>query len=263
VYLHLIGGSVVGSTAASAADVNGGNTVFVVSLVDGKLVLDQQQAIDHPTASNASEVLHLAGGQILLTGSVTLTDADGDTATDSAIVDLGGQLGFQDHGPSIEIGAAAELASLLTTDAALGTDSAALRDFFTIVDKSFGGDGAAAGGGKAWHYSLSLGNNVAGNVAQDGSGENLTSGGQAVYLHLIGGSVVGSTAASAADVNGGNTVFVVSLVDGKLVLDQQQAIDHPTASNASEVLHLAGGQILLTGSVTLTDADGDTATDSA
>ncbi|MCE8002280.1 retention module-containing protein [Billgrantia ethanolica] len=201
-----------------------------------------------------NNLLHEEGADAALANlTYTVTSSSG-SATGTL------QLTIVDDIPGIEIGAAAELASLLTTDAALGTDSAALRDFFTIVDHSFGGDGAAAGGGKAWHYSLSLGNNVAGNVAQDGSGENLTSGSQLVYLHLIGGSVVGSTAASAANVNGGNTVFVVSLVDGKLVLDP---IDHPTASNASEVLHLAGGQILLTGSVTLTDADGDTATDSA
>ena len=173
------------------------------------------------------------------------------------------QLTIVDDVPGIEIGVAAELASLLTTDAALGTDSAALRDFFTIVDHSFGGDGAAAGGSKAWSFSLSLGEGVAGSVAQDGSGENVTSGGQPVYLHLIGGSVVGSTAASAGDVDSGNTVFVVSLVDGNLVLDQQQAIDHPETSDASEILHLGAGQILLNGSVTLTDADGDQASDTA
>ncbi|WP_444677834.1 retention module-containing protein [Halomonas sp. E19] len=232
-----------------------------IDAASGDVTVTQSAPVDHP--AQGADSVGLPAGLVSVSANVTVTDGDGDTATDTLTADLGGTIRIVDDVPSIDIGAAAELASLLTTDAALGTDSAALRDFFNIVSTSFGGDGAAAEGSKAWSYSLSLGNGVAGSVAQDGSGENISSGGQLVYLHLIDGSVVGSTAASADDVDGDNTVFVVSLADGNLVLDQQQAIDHPTASNASEVLHLGAGQILLTGSVTVTDADGDQDTDSA
>ena len=50
-----------------------------------------------------------------LTASATITDGDGDTATDSAIIDLGGNIRFADDGPSIDVTATNEAGVVLTT----------------------------------------------------------------------------------------------------------------------------------------------------
>ena len=42
-------------------------------------------------------------GLVSLTAPATITDGDGDTATDSAIIDLGGNIRFADDGPTINV----------------------------------------------------------------------------------------------------------------------------------------------------------------
>ena len=50
-----------------------------------------------------------------LTASATITDGDGDTATDSETIDLGGNIRFADDGPSIDVTATNEAGVVLTT----------------------------------------------------------------------------------------------------------------------------------------------------
>ncbi|MBE0489745.1 MAG: retention module-containing protein, partial [Halomonas sp.] len=113
--------------------------------------------------------------------AVSVTDNDGDTASATLTVEI------LDDGPSVEVSAAAELDALLTTDAGLGTDSATLRDFFTLEEAVYGGDGAAESGAKTWSYSLVLAEAATGSVALDSDGNAITSGGADVYLHLVEG----------------------------------------------------------------------------
>ncbi len=102
IYLFLqLDGSVIGSTALDAGDVDGSNTVFTVEIVGGNVVLTQYQAVEHGDfPSNFDENSSgLAANALQL--QVTGTDFDGDTDTDT--VDLGSVITFGDDGPSVEV----------------------------------------------------------------------------------------------------------------------------------------------------------------
>ena len=105
--LYLIGGVVVGSTAANAGAVTAGNTIFNIAVSGtGVVTLTQFQQIDHvnadPTPTGApfdEHFISLANGKVTLTASSTATDNDNDTASDQEVIDLGGNIRFADDGP--------------------------------------------------------------------------------------------------------------------------------------------------------------------
>ncbi|GAB1716406.1 MAG: hypothetical protein NTAFB05_14480 [Nitrobacter sp.] len=100
-------GAIVGSTALSAGDVSGANTVFTVSVdSSGQVTLTQYESIDHglPGATQGpydGQTKDLASHLISLVATATITDYDGDQNTDSAKIDLGGNIKFADDGPQI------------------------------------------------------------------------------------------------------------------------------------------------------------------
>src|SRR5690606_31836419 len=109
IFLYDINGVIVGSTATDQASVTTGNTIFEISVdaATGVVTLTQHAEVDHtsldPTPTGAPFADHaalLADGLVNLTASATITDGDGDTATDSETIDLGGNIRFLDDGPS-------------------------------------------------------------------------------------------------------------------------------------------------------------------
>ncbi|HBD7144222.1 TPA: hypothetical protein KKW64_003153, partial [Legionella pneumophila] len=110
IYLYDISGTIVGSTSSTQAGVNAGNTVFDLS-VDGTgvVTLRQYAEIDHPidddpSASGApfdDQLAVLGNNLVSLTATALTTDGDGDTATASERIDLGGNVRFADDGPSV------------------------------------------------------------------------------------------------------------------------------------------------------------------
>ncbi|HAV1085348.1 TPA: flagellar hook-length control protein FliK, partial [Legionella pneumophila] len=107
IYLYKIGDSVVGSTSATQAGVVAGNTIFSlgVNSSNAMLTLTQHQEVDHglPGASSnyAAQEAILNTGLVFLNATAVTTDGDGDTATASASLDLGGNVKFDDDGPSV------------------------------------------------------------------------------------------------------------------------------------------------------------------
>jgi VCBS repeat-containing protein len=106
IYLHLIGGVVVGSTEANEGDVDASNTVFDVSVdANGVVTLTQYSEISHPLqgglndAPFADQIASMTDDLITLTASASITDNDGDTDEDSATINIGANLQFADHGP--------------------------------------------------------------------------------------------------------------------------------------------------------------------
>ncbi|HHF7350085.1 TPA: DUF5801 repeats-in-toxin domain-containing protein, partial [Legionella feeleii] len=105
IHLYKINGEVIGSTSATEAGVTGANTVFSlgVNSSTGLVTLTQQREIDHGlpgTNSNfAAQQIWLNNGLVGLLATATITDGDGDTHTDSKVLDLGGNIGFDDDGP--------------------------------------------------------------------------------------------------------------------------------------------------------------------
>ncbi|MEQ6917658.1 retention module-containing protein [Halomonas aquatica] len=274
IYLHDIDGTIVGSTAPTTAIVNDGNTVFTIDVDAGGVVtLTQLQPIDHDLSTSgdfASDIQQLAEGLVVLTGTATITDSDGDTASDSASFDLGGHVGFTDDGPSVTAEVSnGEIDPLETADALVGadnTDSLTLSGLFSVAaSTSYGADGVADTDPETWSYGLNL--LVAqGTVAASQADNNLQSGGDDIRLFQVGDSIVGSTAAADADEDTitANQVFTLSIVDGELVLEQHAVLDHVDADDANysdELLSLADGQVEVAGTVTVIDADGDTAED--
>ena len=128
---------ITGSTALTEGAVLPGNTVFTVSVAaDGTVTLTQVQQIDHPIHETApaynDDVVSLASGLIGLTATATITDKDGDSASDSETVDLGGNLKFDDDGPN----AVDDIKSAGTSGSITGN---VLTD--GPIDDSFGADG--------------------------------------------------------------------------------------------------------------------------
>ncbi|WP_163575619.1 BapA/Bap/LapF family large adhesin [Halomonas faecis] len=274
---QLANGSIVGSTAAEDADdaTVTDNQVFTLRLEDGELVLEQHAALDHSDSDSddySDEVLNLAKELVELSGTVTVTDGDGDTAEDTTQIDLGGLVGFSDDGPSVEAQPEArdDIDALQTADALVGeadnTDSLTLSSLFSVASSSYGADGEAGSDAESWSYSLNL-LAEAGSVATSQAGGNLQSGDADVRLfQLANGSIVGSTAAEDADdaTVTDNQVFTLRLEDGELVLEQHAALDHSDSDSddySDEVLNLAKELVELSGTVTVTDGDGDTAED--
>ncbi|QDP19352.1 DUF5801 repeats-in-toxin domain-containing protein [Sphingomonas xanthus] len=270
IYLYSIGGVVTGSTSATLAGVNAGNTAFTVSIDanSGAVTMTQFQAVEHGnTSSHDEDSSSLTAG--VLSVRVNATDFDGDT--DSASVDLGSIIRFEDDGPTIDVGVNGQVSepTLITQDAETDgnpttQDSASsAANFGGVFSLAFttGSDGAAT---PTLSYALG--------VSAPGVDSGLDSGGATIYLHLIGGVVVGSTSASAAGVNVGNTIFDVGVSGaGVVTLTQYAQIDHPSGGDpsptgspfADHVATMADSLITLTASSTITDNDGDSATDSA
>ncbi|SNV49160.1 structural toxin protein RtxA [Legionella lansingensis] len=277
IYLYDIAGVIVGSTAAALAGVDASNTIFDLSVdASGVVTLNQYEEIDHPIANDpsptgspfADQFAVLSNGLVTLTASALTTDGDGDTATDSETIDLGGNVRFADDGPSVVVNANAEAGVLLTTQDAdtigAATDTATTTANFSGVfsnTPTYGADGA---GSTVMSYSLAL-------AGAPGTDSGLDSDGLSIYLYDIAGVIVGSTAAALAGVDASNTIFDLSVdASGVVTLNQYEEIDHPIANDpsptgspfADQFAVLSNGLVTLTASALTTDGDGDTATDS-
>ncbi|MBB4642143.1 DUF5801 repeats-in-toxin domain-containing protein [Rhizorhapis suberifaciens] len=258
VLLRLTAGGVVEGYVATQPSL----VVFTVS-VDGAgiVTLDQQRAIFHSPDSGADQPAFLTADNIL-TLTATVEDADGDT--DSATISIGNALRFEDDGPSIDASVVDADTVLLTTqdvqtigglsDTAVST--ANFSGAFGLVASDHGADGA---GSTAWNYSL----NLTGVLAA-----GLSSNGAAINLFVNGGVVFGSTAATLGDVDPANTIFTLGVDSGTgvVTLTQFAEIDHlPNGDTAApyddQFATLASGLVQLVGIATITDKDGDTASE--
>ncbi|WP_281687157.1 retention module-containing protein [Pseudomonas citronellolis] len=270
IHLYLIDGVVVGSTAAGAGAVSSANTVFslAVDAASGKVTLTQYAAIDHalPGATSGfdSQQVSLGNDLVQLQGSVTIIDRDGDPASASQNLDLGGRIGFADDGPSIGIGASgALLGNLVTQDAdTIGsnfdTATTSFAAAFAITSQNAGADGPAA---VSWSYALKL------DVAE-GSQSGLNSAGQKIYLYEQNGQIIGSTSSTEAGVDSSNTIFNLKVDgSGNVTLTQFAEIDHAlpgaTSNYAAQQAFLGTGLVSLDATATITDYDGDKASSSA
>ena len=261
-------GVIEGRTSATEA-------IFTVSVnpLTGEVTLTQNSEIDHFTESdtdlngimddNAVSNLGLVTGNVVLTASASITDADGDTATDSQGLDISSAISFDDDVPSVDVGLLYggdfNLPTLTTQDAeTIGldsdTDSSSLFAGLFTLTQDIGADDLEPGdsGEASLSYSLSVA------VGSEDSG--LTSEGEAIMLSVNSSGVLeGRTSASEA-------IFTVSVdsVTGEVTLTQNSVIDHTdetadgnSSNNDVNNLGLLSGNVVLTASATITDDDGD------
>ncbi|WP_374090855.1 DUF5801 repeats-in-toxin domain-containing protein [Methylomicrobium lacus] len=262
IHLYLINGVVVGSVAtnaalASASESDPSNIFSIATDNGGVVTLKQFQHIDHAVGTNSTS---LADGLVNLTSTATIIDGDGDSASDSAVIDLGGgNIRFDDDMPSLANSATNDTILSITKDkdtvgANTSTATVNFSGAFTITP-TFGADGPAASNSLVTTYAM--------NVLNAASG--LFSNGSAIFLYLIGGTVVGSTSNTQAGVTTANTVFDVSVDNstGILTQNQYQQIDHAATGAAGTIRQLATNRVQLVETTTVTDFDGDTATSTA
>ncbi|ARU15337.1 DUF5801 repeats-in-toxin domain-containing protein [Croceicoccus marinus] len=247
--------TVTGSTSASEGGVDAGNTVFTVTVgADGTLTLSQAQVIDHAPGSDA---VTLADGLIGADYTVTITDGDGDSAADTASIDLGGNLTFTDDVPLVEAnGNVPEvvLDESLLPPAADGIYSVT-ADFSAQFDFTNSADGPNT---TSYALNLSADGMPSGLSALDNS--DLTAGdgdgigqGDPILLSMDGGDVVGMA--------NGTEYFRISLDpgSGEVTFSRSENIWHAVtgfyAQDDAQTIKLPADILKLT--ATITDADGD------
>ncbi|MEQ1775760.1 MAG: DUF5801 repeats-in-toxin domain-containing protein, partial [Burkholderiales bacterium] len=109
IYLYNLNGLIVGSTSTTPPLYpEGEHHVFTLSVAPGTgvVTLTQFKEIDHVNDNDGGAVYDdqfavLANGLVSLTGTATTTDGDGDVATDTETIDMGGNVRFADDGPSL------------------------------------------------------------------------------------------------------------------------------------------------------------------
>ncbi|RWP29576.1 DUF5801 repeats-in-toxin domain-containing protein [Mesorhizobium sp.] len=222
------GGVVEGRTAVSD------DLVFTVS-VDGtgNVTLDQKRAVVHTPDSGPDQSTTLAAANLVQL-TATITDKDGDD--DSATLDIGQNLVFEDDAPTITASGTEAIATVDESDlATIGT-----ANFSSNFNGVYGADGAGTTA-----YALSV------IVGESGLIDTLT--GEAVNLSVTPGGVVeGRTA-------GGALVFTVTVdVAGIVTLNQDRAVIHDPNNGPNDTETLSADNLIQL-TATITDKDGDSA----
>ncbi|HCJ1124238.1 TPA: type I secretion C-terminal target domain-containing protein [Legionella pneumophila] len=254
-----------GDITGRAGDV-GAPAVFAIRMNPntGAISVAQYGPIKQFDTNSHDEAVDLTGR---ISAVVTAKDSDGDES--NAEIPIGQLIIFADDGPSVAVNVGNEAGILLTTQDAdtigTATDAAVTSANFGNVFSNTPNYGADGAGSTVMSYSLGL-------IAASGADSGLDSNGSNIYLYDISGTIVGSTSATQAGVNAGNTVFDLS-VDGAgvVTLRQYAEIDHPIADDPSasgapfddQLAVLGNNLVSLTATALTTDGDGDTATASA
>jgi T1SS-143 domain-containing protein len=266
IYLYNVGGTIVGSTALTAGAIADGNKIFSVSVNgSGVVTLTQFQQIDHPIANDPSasgapfddQNAILGNGLISLTRSGSITDGDGDTATASATIDLGGNIQFTDHGPS-----ATTTASLKVDedDLSAGNHDTTSPGDDTASASLTGTLGFTPGADTPATVSFAP---LGGTAVVDASGHPVTAGGVALSYLWVSGT---NTLYASTDGTVGGAVFKIQVTNpstGTYSFSLLGAVDHPGhdadgQNNGPETAYEDNININLT--YTVTDFDKDTAT---
>ena len=263
----IIVGRVDSATGPDAAVNQDGLAAFAISIDEdtGVVSVVQYLSLAHDDTDSHDESISIDNGALL--GVVTVTDGETNADSDTDAVAIGNLIEFEDDGPSVAISADGEADVVLKTfdaetiggDFDTATSQADFSGVFSIASQDYGADGE---GSIEQDYELVLlGNTV------DGTDSGLTINDAPIYLRLVPGDdqiVVGSTSQAGA-LAAGNIVFTIEVNDdGVVTLTQFQELDHDAADTSdyeTDVIALDTGLVGLKGSVTITDGDGDTATD--
>jgi hypothetical protein len=183
------------------------------------------------------------GGSTCDIGNIHVTITVGGSSDESA--DLGAHLIFQDDGPKITA-STNTVSALVADDSTLGTDpTGSFAGLFNAPD--YGADVPAS---STLQYVLGISSTGA------ATGLTETSTGDAVFLFLESGKVVGRSGDTAALAASGPEVFEISVdSSGAVKLDQRSAVVHGNTSSYDEsTSSMTATLITLTGSVTDSEA---------
>ncbi|MEP1428846.1 MAG: hypothetical protein ABJL64_09285, partial [Rhizobiaceae bacterium] len=154
IYLYNIGGVIVGSTSSTNPGSVDGTAVFTLGVdASGNVTLTQLLVIDHGSDVAYSgvyidDVQSLGDNLVELKATATTTDGDGDTAANSATIDLGGNVKFGDDGPDmgpVQDGTASNVETDAVTTGSLNFEAGA-DGFGSVVDLTLDTTGLTSGG---------------------------------------------------------------------------------------------------------------------
>ncbi|MFM1908937.1 MAG: hypothetical protein RLZZ591_2614, partial [Pseudomonadota bacterium] len=293
------GDVVVGMVQGSGSFAGNAAFAIAIDATTGVVTVEQYLSLDHPneaTAANSfnsyDEALSLAAGSLGVT--VTLKDGDNDTVT-STSADISGQISFEDDGPAVgtlSVSVAADIThdetSGVQSTSAADDSSATLSGFGSVSGTLIGSAVVASGAllaGSAAYGADGSGSTAVNSyrlTASDGSAfvgvkTNLeATGGNIIFLYTDApnGLLLGRVGNSDGTANASGAVAFAMKIDanGQVVLAQYLAIDHGNGSGAenastgvNESLDLtafdsATELVFVTANATVTDGDGDTAT---
>ena len=255
VLLKQVGNQIIGYIDDSADD----NDTVVFTLTSdgsGSVTLDQQRAVVNPLNPNQDEPVFLDDGADAPVINLTVTATDEDNDTDSASLDITGDLRFEDDGPSLTVTNVdtntGDQFAATDDDGDPSTGTIDLDDLFTVTDIDAGADGQKS---LILDYSLGF---AAGYT--EGDPTTLSSGGETIYLYQdANGVIIGSTSATEVGAGDASVVFTLTLddVSGEVTLEQFGPIDH---GGDGDVVPFPSGYVEATFSATLTDRDDDAVT---
>ena len=229
--------------------------VFTLTAANnGDVTLDQKRAIVHTDPSNDDEVsATIADSLITLTKEVTVTDNDGDTATDTASIEIGSNISFKDDAPTVEVDTTTTSEPTLTVDETdLTTDvTVNFVNNFTNTTTDAGADGQKS---LVEAYTL--------DTAGGDSGLVDVATGEAVILSKNASGVIEGRTQNSDELVFTVTASATNL--GEVTLDQIRALKHGDPSNTNETVTIATDNLItLTKTTTITDNDNDARSDSA
>ena len=272
---EMVGYTVAGDTLTATAGA-GEDTRVVFTLTvneNGSWHFDLTDQLDHVPGGGQNNALVTGedgeGGfssvpSIDFSSLIRVTDGDDDVLAGASAGSF--TITVQDDVPLLDVGLAddGEELTLTTQDAdtigaAYDTASASFAGFFAL-NASVGAD--EPGTDPALAFSLSIGE-----IADTG----LTSEGNPITLAMDGNDIVGSATVGTGEDAITTPIFRISVDEatGIVTLTQYAQLDHvgegedgDATNNSASFLGLPEGSILLTAAAAITDADGDTATDS-
>ncbi|WP_176475866.1 retention module-containing protein, partial [Halomonas salipaludis] len=211
---------------------------------DGTVTVTQSAALDHD--AQGADSLTLPAGLVGVEATVTVTDGDGDTVSDTLSTDLSGNISIVDDVPGLDLSdvdlseVSFETLDSETVDGTSVASASVAAAFTAAVDASYGADGA--GSTVISDYALTLGD----------LDHGLTSGGEPLTFSLDGGVITGSTP-------DGEVLRIEIGSDGTVTVTQSAPLDHD--AQGADSLTLPAGLVGVEATVTVTDGDGDTVSD--
>ncbi|TPJ36041.1 DUF5801 repeats-in-toxin domain-containing protein [Mesorhizobium sp. B2-6-5] len=239
ILLNVENGLVIGRVDVSNdGSVAGDPVALAISIgQNGILSIAQYLAIAHSNPGDADDVQTMLDSALV--AKLHAVDGDGDSSDTSTAI--GDKVQIRDDGPSIT--ADGTKATITVDESNLGDNSG---DFSAAFHSNAGADGGDIS------YALGI------NLVTNDSGLTDTLTGQSVLLFVEGDNVVGRAGSA-----GGAVVFTVSVdIDGNVTLDQARAVIHSPDTGPDQPTTLTSDD-LVTLTATITDGDGDQATDTA
>ncbi len=238
IFLYVNEAGVVEGRVGSDGEANPEGAVdFTVSVdANGVVTLDQIHPLQHPNAQNPDDPVSMADNLITLTA--TITDRDGDSAT--ATLNIGGNMSFEDDGPTLTVTGDPTFSALSVVEASGAGGSQTVQITAPTYTAS-----AVDGYTDSVSYALST-------VEGAATGLQTTNGNYAITLHQVDANTIQGV------YNGSNVAFTITLSGSSVTLTSSVALEHANGpqNTESDTLNL-GTLVNVVATVTVTDGDND------